>query len=93
MDSMHPDESFLADGAKKRAQEIHKKRSFRVSISVLPSKDTVKRSNSQVPAPTLETEPVLVEFRDKRKNKNDEVKLDQFRWATLYENQRGYVSL
>jgi len=92
---MHPDESSLADGARKHAQEIHKKGSFRISVFTSKHKGKRKASISQLCSPTSDTETlaVPVEFRDKRKNKDDQGKLDQFRWATLYENQRGHVSL
>jgi hypothetical protein len=88
---MHPDESSFADGARKHVQEIHKKRSSFFSASVSPHKDKGK-GKARAPASSTDTDPILVEFRDKRKNKSEEGKTDQFRWAILFENQRGHVS-
>lgn len=94
-DWMRTCESSLADGARTHVLEIQKKRSSYFSIFSIArkvenrkDKDTGKDGPS---TPPPEPEPIQVEFRDERRRREDETQSDQFRWAFLYENQRGYV--
>jgi hypothetical protein len=88
-------EPSLADGARAHVLEVQKKRSsFLPTFGVTRTEDKDKGKDDavlRVTTPPLEPEPILVEFKDKRKHKGDESKSDQFKWAILYENQRGYV--
>ena len=88
-------ESSLADGARAHVLEIQKKRSFHFSIFSIARKE--EKNNGQdkgkavLSTPPAETESLLVQFIDKRRNREEEGHSDQFKWAFLYENQRGYV--
>ncbi|KAF8509801.1 hypothetical protein JB92DRAFT_2943863 [Gautieria morchelliformis] len=86
-------ESSLADGARAHVREIQEKRSSHFSIFSIPrpkeGKGKSDKSKAVPPASPQVTEPILVEFRDKRRNREDEGKSDKFKWAFVYENQRG----
>jgi hypothetical protein len=86
-------ESSLAEGARAHVQEIQKKRSSHFSIFPIPRKEGKgKDKGKAVPTTSPQvTEPILIEFRDKRRNREHEGKSDKFKWAFVYENQRGYV--
>lgn len=96
---MRPSESSLADGARAHILQIQKKRSsFLATFDIARKEDESKgkgkdKNQSLVPlmTPPPDTEPAVVEFEDKRKYKEDKGQIDQFKWAILYENQRGYV--
>lgn len=86
-------EPSLADGAKVHVREVQKKRS-----SFLPTLGTIRKQDkgkgkveAVLTRSSPEIESVFVELADKRKHKEDGSESDQFRWAILYENQRGYV--
>jgi len=96
---MQPSEAALADGARKHVQEIVKKKSSRFSLSInhksSPNSKDLKEGRDKGTArvmPSATGNDILtVEFNDKRNTDEVVGQVDQFRWAIVYENQRGWT--
>ncbi|KAF8516146.1 hypothetical protein BU17DRAFT_92978 [Hysterangium stoloniferum] len=94
---MQPSEPELADGARKRVQGIVKRKASRFSLlsmnckrSRTDFKEGKDKGTARVMPSATENDTLSVEFNDKRNIEESVGQVDLFRWAIVYENQRGY---
>lgn len=99
---MYLEDPSLAEGAKNYIDSKRKKKTSRLSCLPCKFKSTIKKERyrhdetgemtadqrEHVEQPTG-SDLLPIEFGDRRTNKVSVCTLDQFKWAVVYENQRG----